>query len=375
MTAAGHKSLRKKVRELEDLLEESKRAITYYQRISEESGKRRLREISQLSRLIEERRKSEEAISNAKEEWERTFDAVPDLIMILDGNFRIVKANRAMADTLGLAPDELTGLLCYEHVHGLDHPPLFCPHQRMLEDEKPHTVEVTESRLKGVFLVSVSPLRDRKGRVTGAVHVARDITKRKRAEELIQKANQDLERKVAERTHELYIMNEKLRHEIEERKQTEKKIRETEQDLKQQTEHLERTNTALRVLIEHRDEEKRQLQANILANVEKLIFPYIEQLEVRATERDVKSYLSIIRTNLEDLISPFSSQLSSTDLRLTPAQLQVADLVRQGLTNKEIALHLNVSVDAVGFHRKNIRRKLGLIYKKINLRTYLQQIS
>jgi PAS domain S-box-containing protein len=154
-------------------------------------------------RDITERKKTEAQIIRAKREWELTFDAVPDLIMIIDKKHRILRANRATADRLGVRLDELVGLNCYKAFHGTDEPPDFCPHRQLLANGLEHTAEVHEDRLGGDFLVSVSPLRDPDGTITGSVHVARDITERKQAEEALKSARDGLERRVRERTAEL----------------------------------------------------------------------------------------------------------------------------------------------------------------------------
>ena len=124
----------------------------------------------------------------ATEMWQRTFDAVPDPIAILGTEYRILRINKAMADRLGLTTDDCIGQTCYRAVHGMDEPPSFCPHAKLLQDGEEHTIEVYEERLSGHFLVSVSPLRDTAGRLVGGVHVARDITERKRADELLREA-------------------------------------------------------------------------------------------------------------------------------------------------------------------------------------------
>jgi PAS domain S-box-containing protein len=132
---------------------------------------------------------AEEAIIRAKEEWEWTFDAVPDLIAILDDQHRILRANRAMAERLGVNLQECIGKACYETVHGLDCPPAFCPHIGSLADGQEHMAELHENRLGGDFLVSTTPLTDKQGRLIGTVHVARDITERKQAEKLSKALN------------------------------------------------------------------------------------------------------------------------------------------------------------------------------------------
>ncbi len=131
----------------------------------------------------------------------------------------------------------------------------------------------------------------------------------------------------------------------------------------------------MKVLLEHRDEEKRRLEQGILVNVKKLVMPYLDKLDSGAPSDHKKTYLNIIKSNLEELVSPFAGSLSLKHLNLTPAEIQIADFVRHGHTNKEIASHLNVSSDAVSFHRKNIRKKLGLTNRKTNLRSYLQRLS
>jgi PAS domain S-box-containing protein len=134
------------------------------------------------------------SLVQAKEEWERTFDAVPDLIAILDERHRVVRANRAMAERLGMTPDQCTGKVCYEVVHGLGCAPEFCPHVRTLADGREAEAEVHESRLGGDFLVTTTPLTDEEGRRVGTVHVARDITDRKRAEEALRESEERLNR-------------------------------------------------------------------------------------------------------------------------------------------------------------------------------------
>jgi PAS domain S-box-containing protein len=140
----------------------------------------------ELLEEIAERKQAEEAALRAKETWERTFDAVPDLIAIIDEHYHVVRANRAMAQRLGVTPDECVGKVCFEVVHGLTCAPEFCPHTRTLADGSEHMAEVHEPRIGGEFIVTTTPLVDEQGRRLGSVHVARDITERKRMEEALQ---------------------------------------------------------------------------------------------------------------------------------------------------------------------------------------------
>ncbi len=128
---------------------------------------------------ITKRKQAEEQLSKAKDEWERTFDAVPDMIAILDEKHRIVQVNRAMAERLGVKPEQCIGLQCFECVHGAKQPPEFCPHMQTLEDGLQHIEKVFEERLGGNILVSTTPLKDAQGKVIGSVHVARNLTEPK----------------------------------------------------------------------------------------------------------------------------------------------------------------------------------------------------
>jgi PAS domain S-box-containing protein len=140
---------------------------------------------------ITEQKQAQEALVRAKEEWEMTFDAVPDLIAILDTGHRIVRVNRTMAEVLGVSPQDLEGRACHEIIHNSPGPPAFCPHSRLLVDGQEHVAEVHE--LGRDFLVSASPLTDEQGDIWGSVHVARDITARKQAEEEIRMAHDKLQ--------------------------------------------------------------------------------------------------------------------------------------------------------------------------------------
>ncbi len=147
--------------------------------------------VSYLSRRINER---ETALRQAKDEWERTFDAVPDLIALIDTEHRIFRVNRAMAESLGLTPGEAVGKRCYEVVHRTREPPAYCPHAMLLKDGQEHSSEIHEDHLGGDFMVTSSPLRNANGRLIGSVHVARDITVRKKAEEALREKTEELDR-------------------------------------------------------------------------------------------------------------------------------------------------------------------------------------
>jgi PAS domain S-box-containing protein len=177
---------------------------------------------------ITKRKRAEEKLVRAKEEWERTFASVPDAIALIDNQQRIMRVNEAMARRLGLAAEECIGRRCFEAVHGLSEPPHFCPHSQTLKDGRQHIEEVHEDGLGGDFVVSATPLHDEQGQMIGTVHVAHDVTERRKVERALQKAYDELELRVRERTAELQESYDKLKEEIAEREQLESQLRQAQ---------------------------------------------------------------------------------------------------------------------------------------------------
>lgn len=158
-------------------------------------------------------------------------------------------------------------------------------------------------------------------------------------------------------------------------KLAEEALRKREAELEQQSRHLEEANTALKVLLQQREHDKRELEENVLVNVRNFIFPYLEKLKSACLAPQYKAYLEIMESHLKEIVSPFLCRLSLQHLQFTPQEIQVAALVKDGRTTKDIAQTLSVSTNAVEFHRKNIRKKLGLNNVKTNLRSYLLSLS
>ncbi|HEY3377948.1 MAG TPA: PAS domain S-box protein [Armatimonadota bacterium] len=153
-------------------------------------GRWQVIESAERRRAEEALRNHEQALQRANEDWEQTFEAIPDLIAILDTRHRIVRVNRAMAERLGTTPAQCVGLHCYEVVHGASAPPACCPHALTCRDGQEHIIELHEPCLGGDFLVSTTPRCDEQGRLIGALHIARDISRRKQAEVALQQSEQ-----------------------------------------------------------------------------------------------------------------------------------------------------------------------------------------
>jgi PAS domain S-box-containing protein len=158
---------------------------------------------------------------------------------------------------------------------------------------------------------------------------------------------------------------------ITERKRAERVLMQREKELQEKTQNLEELNTALKVLLEKRQEDKIQGEEKIMMNIRELVKPYLAKVKNEGLNRSQKTYIDIIESNLNEIVSSFTVRLSSGNLTLTPTEIQVANLIKQGKRSKEIAELMHSSPKAVAFHRGNIRKKLGLQNKKTNLRSYL----
>lgn len=141
--------------------------------------------------------------------------------------------------------------------------------------------------------------------------------------------------------------------------------------LEEKTIFLEEANTALKVLLRNRDSERQELEENILQHVQKLVLPWLEKAKGAGGYGDKKEYLNILEANLNGIISPFADKLSHRFLNLTPAEIQVANLIKQDKSTKEIAELLCLSTHTIDSHRKHIRDKMGLSNQKANLKTHL----
>jgi PAS domain S-box-containing protein len=203
-----------------------------------------------------------------------------------------------------------------------------------------------------------------------------DITDRKTAERKLKKHNVQLEIRVIDRTKELESLNRANVREIEERKQAEKLLLQKEKDLIEKSKELMEINTALQVLLKKRELDRENIEKDVFSNVENSIIPHLKKLQTsNAMNRKDKEYVAIIETQINNIVSPFTRNLSNQYSKLTPAEIKVSNLIKDGSSTKEISELLNISSHSVEFHRKNIRKKLVVVNKKVNLRSYLLSLA
>lgn len=145
--------------------------------------------------------------------------------------------------------------------------------------------------------------------------------------------------------------------------------------LNEKSNSLKHANMSLRILIKQLSDAQTEERKGNMPNLKELVMPNSDQLEGILDSPSERAYLENIMLNLNRVTSPFAKELSQLKCGLSPKEIQVADLIRIGLSNKESAIQMNVTKSTVEFHRDNLRKKLGLKHKKKNLRAYLMAME
>ena len=159
------------------------------------------------------------------------------------------------------------------------------------------------------------------------------------------------------------------------RKHSQDTLLKSQRDLEMKKIQLEDTNTALKVLIKNAEQEKLELEEAIAANILTLVEPHLDKLKRSGVDNRQASSIKIIESTLNNLVSPFVRTSIAMNLKLSPAEIQVANLIKQGKTSKQIAELLGLSSQTIDKHRSHIRKKIGVTNKDISLRELLTSKS
>ena len=292
--------------------------------------------IKELEKAEFEREIAEEAFRESKEELKTIVDAAPVQIWYKDRTNQIIRINQAAADAFGKGIEDIEGKPVGElfpeddsgHYHEDDLEVINSGKSKLNIIEE---MRITSGERRYVCTDKV-PYMDKNGKIQGVIAFVRDITEHRLAEQA---------------------------------------LKEREKELEIKTINLEEVNAALKVLLKKREEDKKELEETVLSNMKELVAPYMEKFKTSGLNTRQISLLSVIESNLNDIVIPFSRHMSMKYSNLTPKEIQVAGLVKDGKTTKEIAEMLNSSTSAINFHRNNLRQKLGLKNKKSNLRSHL----
>ncbi len=248
-------------------------------------------------------------------------------------------------------------------------------------DKDYHTYEYRFRIKNGTYIWmrdEMKLVKDEEGKPLEIIGYWSEITDRKEAEEALQKAHDILEREVEDRTQELTTAIKQMKKEIKERKRAEKELRQSEEKLRRsqtklqkQALALEQKNIALREIIAQIEIEKRKIKEDIATNVDTVLSPILEGLKNGKTSQ---KYVQLLEHHLKGLASSFGSRVKENSTRLTPREIEICSMIRGGLKSKDISRLLSISNQTVEKHRKNIRRKFGILNRGINLIAFLRAL-
>ena len=157
------------------------------------------------------------------------------------------------------------------------------------------------------------------------------------------------------------------------RKQAEERIIQASEQLEIERESLERKNIALHEILNQIDSEKNTFKQHLVTNVEQTILPTVTRLK-KSSRPSQNRIFEMLEKDLQEIVSPFLDTLKSNYTKLSPRELEVCRLIKNGMTSKEIAEMLNLSLLTVYKYRELIRKKLSLVKDGTNLRTYLKSL-
>ena len=269
-------------------------------------------------------------MSRPEKDWHESFNSLEDVMILIDKDFYIEKINTSGLRLIGKSEKEVIGKKCHEALHDTDVPAKNCPLKRSLRTGKVESIDHFEKDFDKHFSIKASPIFDGEGRIVRFVDLMRDITVRKRAEEM---------------------------------------LKESEARLREQKLALEQKNIALREILGQIEIEKKQMEDWIAANIDNLLLPILKRISLTGTS---SKYIKLIQRNLEELTSSFGIKIIERKTKLTPREIEICNMIKNGFTSKEISSLLNISCQTVEKHRKNIRYRLGISNKKVNLTSFLQ---
>ncbi len=344
----------------------------YYNIISPIHDGQRIIGVLGINLDITDQKKMERELQESRQRYQALVETTSDWIWEVDEELIYTYCSPKVMEILGYLPEQVLGKQPFDFMPEGEADRVAGLLRNIIKKREAFAGLENVNRHKAghdiVLETSGVPIFDEGGKFCGYRGIDRDITKRKRAESNLEKLNAELERRIEERTVVLLETNRQLQAEIDERNLV-------EDELKVKTKDLEELNSALKVLLKKRDEDKLELEEKIVGNMKELILPYLQKIKDANLGKREKTYLEIVEANLDAIISPFVRNLSSKFIHLTPTEIQVANFIKLGKTSKEIGALNNLSSKTIEFHRDNIRAKLGIKNKKINLRTHLLSLD
>ncbi|MCA1959297.1 MAG: PAS domain S-box protein, partial [Desulfomonile sp.] len=281
-------------------------------------------------------------------------------IAVVDLEGTVLFLNQAFAEMHGRQREEVLG----KHLsifHNEEQIPSVRIANRIVREHGFFSGEVWHTRADGtVFpgLMHNSLLRNEQGEPIGVIGTLKDITETKRTEEALRESHEKLE-----------AYSSSLEKIVRERTQD---LENSSKELKKYSESLEKTNEALKLIIQGVEAQKKDVEEKIAQNLNLTVSPIIDQLKSQDLPETAQFLLKSLEFNVTNIASTFGLKMTKEGQRLTPKELRICDMIRSGLSSKQMAKVMGISAQTILVHRKNIRKKLGLAKAKKNLASYLK---
>jgi PAS domain S-box-containing protein len=293
-----------------------------------------------IARDITHRKVMEQALKESERRYRTIIENIEDgyYEVDLEGNYTFF--NDAMTRIIGYTRDEMMGMNYRVYTDAYNAKQVFevfnKVYQTGLATKALDWKLVAKDGSERFIEVSVTLKKDLNSQPIGFMGIARDITNRRQYVETLEAREKELEIK---------------------------------------TKNLEEVNTTLKVLLERRDTDKAALEDTIIGNINDLVIPYLERVKKRTSDKKSRDYLSALENNLDTITSTFFRRLTTKYVNLTATEIEVANLVKNGKSIKDIADLLSISGKTVEVHRMNIRKKMGIANTKTSLRSHLLSLA
>ena len=293
-----------------------------------------------IARDITHRKIMEQVLKESERKYRTIIENIEDGYYEVDLSGNYTFFNDAMAHIVGYTREELMGMNNREYMNEYNAKQVFEVFNKVyltgLATKAIDWKLVAKDGSTRFIEVSVTLKRDLNSQPVGFMGIARDITDRRKYVEILEAREKELELK---------------------------------------TKNLEEVNTTLKVLLERRDTDKAALEDTIIGNINDLVIPYLERVKKRTSDKKSRDYLSALENNLDTITSNFFRRLTTKYANLTATEIEVANLVKNGRSIKDIADLLSISGKTVETHRMNIRKKMGIANTKTSLRSHLLSLA
>jgi PAS domain S-box len=288
----------------------------------------------ELERELAEQKKAQECLRASEIRYRRLFEAAKDGVIILDADTgQITDVNPYLIEKLGYSKEEFISKKIWEI--------------GAFKDTDLSKAEFRELQEKGYIHYDSMPLVTKDGRFFYVEFVSNKY--------------------LVEGTK---VVQCNIR-DITERKKAESALRESEKKLKEQNVLLEQKNAALREIMNQNRDEKERLEKQVQANIDHLLNPVINKLKGKGSLLEER-YISLLEANLKEITSSYGNDLSSGMLSLTKKEIDICNMIKNGFSSKQISEALHIATRTIETHRNNIRKKLSILGKEVNLATYLK---